>query len=95
MAYTELVLYGRSHPQGSIRRRQAELTLTSSRRIWQGLFGDLGLDTRKLNTARTLASTAMLGMSIQGLLEPVRPTYREELEALKRIIAELLELPPA
>lgn len=94
VAYTELVLYGRSHPQGSIRRRQAELTLTSSRRIWQGLFGDLGLDTRKLNTARTLASTAMLGMSIQGLLEPVRPTYREELEALKRIIAELLELPP-
>ena len=37
----------------------------------------------------------MLGMSIQGLLEPVRPSYREELEALKRIIAELLELPPA
>lgn len=95
VAYTELVLYGRAHPQGSIRRRQAELALTSSRRIWQGLFGDLGLDARKLNTARTLASTAMLGMSIQGLLEPVRPTYREELEALKRIIAELLELPPA
>ena len=94
VAYTELVLYGRTHPQGSIRKRQAEMTLNTTRRIWHGLFGDLGLDARKLNTARTLASTAMLGMSIQGLLEPVRPTYREELEALKRIIAELLELPP-
>lgn len=95
VAYTELILYGRSHPQGSIRRRQAEMVLTTTRRIWQALFGGLGLDARKLDSARTLASTAMLGMSIQGLLEPVRPSYRDELEALKRIVAELLELPPA
>ncbi len=95
VAYTELVLYGRAHPQGSIRRRQAEMALTATHRIWQRIFGDLDLDVRKLNTARTLASTAMLGMSIQGLLAPVRPSYREELEALKRIVAELLGLPPA
>lgn len=95
IAYTELVLYGRAHPRDSIRRRQSELALSATRRIWQGLFGDLGIDPHKLHTARTLASTAMLGMSIQGLLEPARPSYHQELEALKRIVAELLELPPA
>jgi len=94
VAFTELVLYGRSHPQGTIRRRQAELTFASTRKIWQELFGDLNLDARKVATARSLASAAMLGMTVQRLLEPVPPSYGKELEALKRTIAEILELPP-
>jgi len=93
VAFTELVLYGRSHPQGTIRRRQAEMMLASTRKIWLELFGDLKLDPRKLATARTLASAAMLGMSIQRLLEPIPPRFGKELEALKQVIAEILELP--
>lgn len=94
VAFIELVLYGRSQPPGTARRRKAEeITLASTRKIWQDLFGDLNVDPQKLATARTLASASMLGMSIQGLLEPVRPGFGRELEALKRIVAELLELP--
>lgn len=94
VAYIEFVLYGRSYPQGSARRRQTEeIAFASSRKIWQDLFGDLDIDPRRLNTARTIASATMLGMAIQGLLAPVRPSFAAELEALKRIVAELLDLP--
>lgn len=95
VAFTELLLYGRCRPQGTIRRRQAGMTFASTRRIWQELFGDLHVDQRRLASARTLASATMLGLSIQGLLEPVRPSFARELEALKTMIAELLGLPPA
>jgi len=93
VAFTELVLYGRSRPQGNIRRRQAEMTLAATRKIWRELFGDLQLDARRVATASRLASAAMLGMSIHGLLEPVRPNFGKEIEALKQIIAEILDPP--
>lgn len=93
VAFTELVLYGRSRPQGNIRRRQAEMTIAATRKIWQELFGDLPLDARRLATARRFASAAMLGMSIHGLLEPVRPGSGKEIEALKRAIADILDPP--
>ncbi len=83
-AFTELVLYGRSHPNGKITTTQEELTLNLTKKVLRSFFGYLDIDAKTLETARNISSATLLGMSIQGIISPSRkPRFKKEITALK------------
>jgi AcrR family transcriptional regulator len=91
LAFTELVLYGRSHPDGIITTKQEDMTTKLTKKVWCSFFDDLGIDPKTLATARNIASATMLGMSIQGMISAVpTPRFKKEISALKTAITDML-----
>ena len=90
LAFTEIVLYGRSHPNEELGAQREKLTAKLTKEVWDYYFGDLEIEPALLEKVRNLTSATMLGMSIQGMLGPHKHSFRNEIATLKETVSHLL-----
>lgn len=62
--------------------------------IWNGLFGDLGLDGRRLGDMQRFTFAVLSGIAAEVMLFPGNDFTRRHLEILEETLVRLLELEP-
>ncbi len=92
-AFLEIVLYRRRHARNAaLKAGQEHMIHALSGRIWTDLFAPFGTDAARLDLARTLTSSTLLGMAILAMVGPHPPDFGRELAALECNVLHLLGL---
>jgi AcrR family transcriptional regulator len=91
-AFLEIVLNHRTAVDPKLRSRNEDKIVTLTKRIWADLFAEFEIDPKTVDTARKLTFATLLGLAFQAMIGPRAPRFTRELETLKQIVLQMLQL---
>ena len=86
---------GRSRTPSKDPIASSEYLGNALREIWRGLFGDLGLDDRRLGDAQRFTFAVLSGVAAEVMLFPGSDFTRRHLEILEETLLRLLDVEPS
>ena len=90
-AFIELIIKNRVGNNTDWQAQQEDLSNRQMKIAWNSFFGDFGITHATLSTVRNLILSSLLGLSLQRLINRRRPTYSNEIAALKVVTVQMLE----
>lgn len=89
-AFNELIIHNRASSNAKIIGQQEDLSYKQMKVVWDKFFGEFDIPPTNLDTARNFTLATLQGLSLMRLITHRRPTFKNEIAALKQSVGQML-----